>query len=59
MPRPNFLRALFLALVALGATAGTASAAQQLFPDLKTLPPRSLHLSRADIAYDGGGPWTT
>lgn len=56
MPRPNFLRALFLALVALGATAGPASAAQQLFPDLKTLPPRSLHLSRADVAYDGGGP---
>lgn len=59
MSRLHCLRAhaaLFVAIAALGATAGSASAAQQLFPDLKTLPPRSFHLSRADVAYDGGGP---
>lgn len=46
MPWPKLLRAhiaLLLTLAALGAMAGSASAAQQLLPDLKTLPPRSLH----------------
>jgi hypothetical protein len=60
MPRPSFFRAhlaLGVALAALGASAASASAAQQLFPDLKSLPPRSLHLSQADTGYDGGGSY--
>jgi hypothetical protein len=60
MPRINLLRAhvaLVLALLALGAGGGSASAAQPLFPDLKSLPPRSLHLSQTDTGYDGGGSY--
>jgi hypothetical protein len=58
MPRFDLFRTLlvlWLALAALGASAGSASAAPPLFPDLKSLPPRSLHLGKANVGYDGGG----
>jgi hypothetical protein len=41
--------AVFLALVALAVTALPARAATQLYPDLKTLPPRDLRLDSADV----------
>jgi hypothetical protein len=49
------LLALSAAVVALGASSSSALAATQLYPDLKTLPPRELKLDYTDVSADSTG----